>query len=159
VLSAAIGVAGLLAGCADDTSTAPATAGTAAGPNSIDTEATSGGTVDSSVNTTTDESASPPASTANEGSTPVTCIDPGLKPFIDIAVADLAKRLSTDAAKVSVVSASLTSWPDSSLGCPQPGQQYAQVATDGSLMILKVGDTLYRYHAGGSRKPFLCEGA
>ena len=87
----------------------------------------------------------------------MTGIDPGLNPYIDLAVADLAKRLSVDAGKVAVVSATLTRGRIRRLGCPEPGKQYAQVATDGSRSILKVGDKLYRYHAGGSRKPFLCE--
>ena len=84
-------------------------------------------------------------------------IDPGLQPYIDLAVSDLAQRLSAGSGEVVVVSATLASWPDSSLGCPQPGMQYAQVVTDGSVIVLQADDTLYRYHAGGSRKPFLCE--
>jgi hypothetical protein len=84
-------------------------------------------------------------------------IDPGLQPFIDIAVADLAKRLSIDATEVGVTSATLVEWPDSSLGCPQPGLQYTQVSTDGALIVLTANGAPYRYHAGGSRTPFLCE--
>ena len=84
-------------------------------------------------------------------------IDSGLQPYIDIAVADLAQRLSIDATQVDVVSATLAEWPDSALGCPQPGMRYAQVATDGSLIVLMAEDKAYRYHAGGSRTPFLCE--
>ena len=84
-------------------------------------------------------------------------IDPGLQPYIDIAVADLAKRLSIDATDVGVTSATLEVWSDSSLGCPQPDQQYAQVETDGSLIVLTANGKTYRYHAGGSRTPFLCE--
>ena len=94
-----------------------------------------------------------------QGSTPVSNeqIDPGLKPYIDIAVADLAQRLSIGPDEVGVTSATLVAWPDSALGCPEPGLQYAQVVTDGSLIMLTAGDKTYRYHAGGSRKPFLCE--
>jgi hypothetical protein len=97
--------------------------------------------------------------TAPEGSTPVTSeqIDPGLKPYIDIAVADLAQRLSIEASDISVASATLQQWSDSSLGCPEPGRQYAQVVTDGALIMLAAGGKEYRYHAGGSRPPFLCE--
>ncbi len=84
-------------------------------------------------------------------------IDPGLNPYIDIAVADLAERLSIDPTEIAVTSATLESWSDSSLGCPQPDQQYAQVQTDGSLIILTADGKTYRYHAGGSRTPFLCE--
>jgi hypothetical protein len=83
--------------------------------------------------------------------------DPGLKPYVDIAIADLALRLQINANTIVVTSAVLASFPDSSLGCPQPGQQYAQVANDGSVIMLSVGGKSYEYHSGGSRAPFLCE--
>jgi len=96
--------------------------------------------------------------TNTAGSTPMTDnIDPGLQPYIDIAVSDLATRLAADAAAITVTSAALVVWPDSSLGCPAPGQQYAQVTTDGALIVLTADGTEYPYHAGGSRSPFLCE--
>lgn len=84
-------------------------------------------------------------------------IDPGLKPYIDLAVADLAQRLSVDVTSIGVTSATLMEWPDSALGCRQAGQQYAQVSTDGSLIVLTADGKEYRYHSGGSRKPFYCE--
>lgn len=84
-------------------------------------------------------------------------IDPGLQPYIDLAVADLAQRLDIDVEAVTVTSAELAEWPNAGMGCPQPGMQYAQVATDGSLIVLTVGDKAFRYHSGGSRTPFLCE--
>jgi hypothetical protein len=83
-------------------------------------------------------------------------IDPGLKPYIDIAVSDLAQRLSITVEQIEVASATLKEWPDASLGCPQPGMQYAQVMTDGALIVLEVNGKAYNYHAGGSRTPFLC---
>ena len=86
-------------------------------------------------------------------------IDPGLQPYIEIAVADLATRLAVTAAAVTVTSATVVEWPDSSLGCPAPGQLYAQVITDGALIVLAVDGTAYHYHASGSRPPFLCEAA
>lgn len=84
-------------------------------------------------------------------------IDPGLQPYIDLAVADLADRLGIEAADITVTAATLEVWPDSALGCPAPGQEYAKVTTDGSRIILVANGSEYRYHAGGSRTPFLCE--
>ena len=84
-------------------------------------------------------------------------IDPNLQPLIDMAVADLAGRLGVGVAEIEVLSAYLVVWPDSSLGCPQPGMQYLQVLTDGSLILLGSGGAVYRYHAGGNQyEPFLC---
>lgn len=88
-------------------------------------------------------------------------IDEGLRPFITQATDDLAARLAIDTADIEALSAVLVTWPDSSLGCPQPGMQYAQVLTDGSIIELGVGEgddlVVYRYHTGGSSGPFLCD--
>jgi hypothetical protein len=83
-------------------------------------------------------------------------IDPGLQPYIDLAVADLAQRLGVGTDRIEVTSATLQQWSDSSLGCPQKGMQYVQVMTDGALIVLSVDDKTYKYHAGGSRPPFYC---
>jgi hypothetical protein len=83
-------------------------------------------------------------------------IDPGLQPWIDEAVDDLATRLGVEASAVSVSAAVLVTWPDSSLGCPQPGMEYLQVLTDGAIIELATGDVIYRYHAGEGSGPFLC---
>jgi hypothetical protein len=84
-------------------------------------------------------------------------IDPGLQPYIDLAVADLAARLQREPSAIVTRSAVLIVWPDASLGCPKPGMQYAQVQTDGSQIVLEVDGVAYDYHAGGSTTPFLCE--
>ncbi len=99
------------------------------------------------------------ASSGSENSHPTTVDDvSGLQPLIDQAVADLAKRLGVDSATVALVRAELVVWPDASLGCPQPGMEYPQVPTDGSLIVLSYGGREYRYHTGGNRYvPFLCE--
>lgn len=84
-------------------------------------------------------------------------IDKGLAPFVDQAVRDLADRLDVEAASITTHAAVLVVWPDTSLGCPQPGMSYAQVLTDGSVIELEHDGTFYRYHTGGDRGPFLCE--
>ena len=84
-------------------------------------------------------------------------IDPGLQPFITMAVDDLAARLDIDPAEITPLSGVLVVWPDSALGCPQPGMQYAQVPVDGSVIELGAGGRVYRYHTGGSTTPFLCD--
>jgi hypothetical protein len=85
-------------------------------------------------------------------------IDPGLNAVIPIAVTDLAERLGLPESEIEVTAAYLVSWPDASLGCPEPGMQYAQVVTDGAVIELTADATTYSYHMGGSRyRPFLCE--
>lgn len=84
-------------------------------------------------------------------------IDAGLAPWVESATADLASALGIDPSTVSTVSAVLVVWPDASLGCPEAGQQYATVLTDGAVIELAAGEAIYRFHAGGERGPFLCE--
>lgn len=105
--------------------------------------------------TTTTEGTPPETTTPDE---PGSSVDPGLRPLVDRAVADLAERLGVEEARIEVVSAELVVWPDSSLGCPRPGMQYLQVLTDGSRIRLSHDGTIYHYHTGGNTvTPFLCE--
>lgn len=84
--------------------------------------------------------------------------DPGLDPFVEIATTDLAARLGVGDEEITAVSATLVTWPDSSMGCPLPGMEYLQVPQDGSLIELGHGSNVYRYHTGGDRvTPFLCD--
>lgn len=81
----------------------------------------------------------------------------GSGPLVEQARQDLAQRLDIDPAEIEVVSMESVVWPDSSLGCPQPGMAYMQVLRDGYRIQLRAGGRIYFYHGGGSRGPFLCE--
>ena len=83
-------------------------------------------------------------------------IDPGLQPWVEDATADLAERLGVVTDAISTIAAVLVTWPDSSLGCPQPGMEYLQVLTDGAVIELEAEGAVYRYHAGEGSGPFLC---
>ena len=87
----------------------------------------------------------------------MTTVEPGLEPLIQQASDDLAKRLNVRVESIKALRAESTIWPDSSLGCPQPGMAYLQVPEDGALIVLQVDGALYEYHNGGSRGLFLCE--
>ncbi|WP_143465887.1 hypothetical protein [Kribbella sp. ALI-6-A] len=76
---------------------------------------------------------------------------------VEQAKADLAGRLGVPVEQVTVVSTEEVTWPDSSLGCPQPGMNYAQVLTEGTRTILSADGRQYSYHSGPRRPPFLCE--
>ena len=82
---------------------------------------------------------------------------PGLESLIEKAKDDLAQRLFISAAQISLVEAKEVFWPDSSLGCPQPGMRYIQVPEDGALIILRAQGKVYEYHNGGRHGLFLCE--
>lgn len=74
------------------------------------------------------------------------------------AIAQLAGKLGVDATSVTVVSSEPVTWRDGSIGCPKKGMGYTQMLVSGYLVILAVDGTTYRYHAGSSGAPFLCEG-
>jgi hypothetical protein len=83
--------------------------------------------------------------------------DPGLQRMVALVVEDLAARLGVEAERIDLLEVSAVTWPDKSLGCPQPGMAYAQVPVDGVLIRLEVEGQVYEYNGGGGREPFLCE--
>jgi hypothetical protein len=75
---------------------------------------------------------------------------------VEQAKSELAGRLGISPGQVNLVSSQEVTWRDASLGCPQPGMQYAQVLTNGTRIVLEAGGKRYEYHAGGRGAPFLC---
>jgi len=59
------------------------------------------------------------------------------------AVTDLAARLDIDESDITVTANERVTWPDGSLGCPQPGMAYTQMLVDGSLVVLEFGSLFY----------------
>ena len=86
-------------------------------------------------------------------------LDPVLEKLVTQAKDDLAKRLNINADQITLVQAQTVTWPDGSLGCPQPGMMYIQVQVDGLLIQLRAKGEIYEYHSGGNRAPFLCKPA
>lgn len=78
-------------------------------------------------------------------------------PLITQAKEDLAERLGIPPNQIALTSYEEVVWPDSSLGCPQPGMEYLQVPMDGALIRLHAEGQDYDYHSGGNRGVFLCE--
>jgi hypothetical protein len=73
-------------------------------------------------------------------------------------LADAAERTGVPAGEIEVVQAEQVTWPDGSLGCPEPGQMYTQALVDGYQVVLDAGgeELDYRVGSGGSFR--LCEG-
>jgi len=68
--------------------------------------------------------------------------------LIESAKMDLAQRLSVPISQIEAIETKEATWPDASLGCPQPGIVYAQVLTPGYLVILKYAGDEFEYHVG-----------
>jgi hypothetical protein len=88
---------------------------------------------------------------------PGTGYDPAMQPLVDQAIADLAERLGIVPAEIQVLSAEAVTWPDSSLGCPQPGMAYAEVLAPGYLIKLSAEGNVFEYHASRGSTVFYCE--
>jgi hypothetical protein len=77
-------------------------------------------------------------------------------PIVAPARDDLARRLGVDPDEIEVISTEQVTWPDASLGCPQPGMSYTQSLVEGSKVVLGYEERAYVYHAGDDDEPFLC---
>lgn len=70
--------------------------------------------------------------------------------------ADAARRAGQDPSRVRLVGLEAVDWPDTSLGCPEPGKVYAQVVTPGYKIVVRVGETEYEYHTDRAGNFVLC---
>jgi hypothetical protein len=77
--------------------------------------------------------------------------------LLDKIIADAAQRSGVDRAQIVVQSGQAVEWPDSSLGCPQPGMAYMQVITPGYKVVLAAGEATYDYHASERGSFLLCK--
>jgi hypothetical protein len=83
-------------------------------------------------------------------------LSPGQSVFVEAATADLAQRLGVDPDEIVLVNFREMTWPDGSLGCPEPGMSYTQALVDGYQIALLHEDRLFDYHGGNNETPFLC---
>ncbi len=118
------------------------------------TLAACGAGLDSPAVDETSTSATTPT-TENETTTMPTSEQEQL-PIVAPARADLAQQLGVEPDELEVVSAEEVTWPDGSLGCPEPGMSYTQALVEGSKVVLGHDDRVYVYHAGDDGQPFLC---
>ncbi|HRA20876.1 MAG TPA: hypothetical protein PLZ56_10555, partial [Anaerolineae bacterium] len=61
-------------------------------------------------------------------------------------IADFAGQAQVDPAAVILRKFERVTWPDGSLGCPQPGMMYTQALIDGYWLELAAGDRSAEYH-------------
>jgi hypothetical protein len=82
---------------------------------------------------------------------------PSLLPAaVQAAIDDAGQFTGVDADAIQVLRAEATEWPDSSLGCPQPGQMYLQVVTPGYLVELQADSRRLEYHTDSRGRLVLC---
>lgn len=72
--------------------------------------------------------------------------------------ADLAGRIGSEAAGAAVVVRSeAVTWPNGSLGCPQPGMYYQPIEVEGYHVVFDVDGTQYDYRATVGGNLLACE--
>jgi len=76
--------------------------------------------------------------------------------MIEAALTDAANRSTIAQADIKVVSAEPVTWPDGSLGCPQPGMMYTQALVPGYRIVLQAGEQTLNYHAMSRGRPVFC---
>jgi hypothetical protein len=96
------------------------------------------------------------APTSTESETTMPANDQDQLPIVAPALDDLAGRLGVTPEDIEVVAAEEVTWPDGSLGCPEPGMSYTQALVEGSKVALRFEDRVWVYHAGDDNQPFLC---
>ncbi|GIU91246.1 MAG: hypothetical protein KatS3mg011_0152 [Acidimicrobiia bacterium] len=77
--------------------------------------------------------------------------------LIEAIRVDAAARSGVDVASVRVISTQAMIYPDSSLGCPRPGETYLQVITPGYRVVVSAGDATLDYRADTRGRFRLCE--
>lgn len=70
---------------------------------------------------------------------------------VALAVEALQEKLSVEQKAIQTVHVSRIDWPNSALGCPKAGAQYAQVVIPGWIVLLRHGKQPYRVHVGSGR--------
>lgn len=73
-------------------------------------------------------------------------VDPIAEDTLALARQRLANERDLSTRQIALESMRVVTWPDNSLGCPAPGQDYAQVEINGYRLVLSVGDERYIYH-------------
>lgn len=67
----------------------------------------------------------------------------------DPVLADISRRSGVPVDQLTIVSAEMVTFPDGSLGCPQPGMAYTQVVVDGYKIIVDAHGTTYDVRGSG----------
>lgn len=87
--------------------------------------------------------------TVSRAATPSASVTRGTMDYPDVVRAALAQAttdLGVAPGQLTIVAVEARDWPDSSLGCPQPGRAYAQIVTPGYRVVVRANGQQYEYH-------------
>ena len=79
-----------------------------------------------------------------------------LAQWVELAKQDLVRTLGISLSSIEVEEARYVTWPDGSLGCPEPDRMYTEALVPGGLIQLEAEGRHFRYHCADTRAPFHC---
>jgi hypothetical protein len=82
--------------------------------------------------------------------------DPQAQAAVDAALRDAAARVGVPPNQLRLEHLERREWPDSSLGCPQPGFFYLQVITPGYLVMIAGAGQRLEYHTDTRGRAVFC---
>lgn len=100
----------------------------------------------------------PPAATTTPVATETTQETPELPDLVGEVPEDVlleimqetSRATGANLAELTVERAEAVTWSDASLGCPEPGQSYIQVLTDGYWVVIEAGGDTYDFRVSQS---------
>lgn len=82
--------------------------------------------------------------------------EPLLGDEVSAAIDDVTDRAGVARDDVLVEVTELVTWPDSSLGCPEPDQLYTQALVEGYRIVLDADGEEHHYHGEDDGPPQFC---
>lgn len=84
-------------------------------------------------------------------------LDPMLQEIVSLVTDDLNQRIGIAVENIHLLELESIEWPDSGLGCGQPGEVYLPVLTPGYRIALEADGQRYVYHTNTSNSFILCD--
>lgn len=72
------------------------------------------------------------------------------------ALADASRRSGVAEQDLVIVKSLRVTWPDGSLGCPEPGMSYTQALVPGWQLVIRAGERTFDYRAADRGRFMLC---
>jgi hypothetical protein len=80
-------------------------------------------------------------------------------PFDDevaAAIEDAVDRTGANPDAITVETVERVTWPDGSIGCPEPDQMYTMALVEGYRIVLRADGEELHYHGQDGEPPFHC---
>lgn len=71
-------------------------------------------------------------------------------------LAEVASQTGVEVGELTIERAQQVTWPDGSLGCPEPDMMYTQALVPGYWVVIKAGDETFDFRMSETGVPRLC---